>query len=133
MVSFDPLICIGFLTVKASVNTVTNLLTLQLLVRNLGGQVLNTFSMSTTFNFNEWTYCGVSFYKTNRIGEKFEIHLVTKSKSGVQNSISFNQQILGFECTNPIEIFNVEDSFFLGAENKVIILIGLNPLYCGNF
>lgn len=74
------------------------MLSLQFEVYNTTDQILLTYNAGNSFSLNEWTYCGVSMYKTSRKENDFEIHLVTKTKSGVENQISFNSETIEFEC-----------------------------------
>ena len=62
------------------------------ILNNTSGIV--SYNIGSTFPFNEWTYCGISIYKTDRVLMKYEIHLVTKTKSGIENQMSFNAQDL---------------------------------------
>ena len=54
-----------------------------------------TYMAANSISYNEWTYCGVSLYKTHRIGNSYEIHLVTKTIAGVESQTSFSGELLG--------------------------------------
>jgi hypothetical protein len=66
--------------------------------------------MTSSFGLNEWTFIGLSVYKTDRVTDSQEIHLVTKTKSGTENQDSFNDQDFKFECiislVNPFLIYD---------------------------
>jgi len=54
------------------------------------------FTHSPSFDLNEWIYLGVSFYRTDRIEDAFDIHIVTKSAFGIESTSSFLSQDLEF-------------------------------------
>jgi hypothetical protein len=84
--------------------------------------------MTSSFGLNEWTFIGLSVYKTGRVTDSQEIHFVTKTKSGTENQDSFNDQDFTFNCNYPqvnlqILMFQTPNGVIkatLGAENETI-------------
>ena len=60
----------------------------------LDNQVLYNFTHSPSFAINEWIYIGVSFFRTNRIDDFYDIHIVSKTASGIESEDSFLSQNL---------------------------------------
>jgi len=60
---------------------------------------LYSFTHSPSFSFDEWIYIGVSFFRTNRIEDLYDIHIVSKTLSGVENQDSFVSQELNLDKT----------------------------------
>jgi hypothetical protein len=57
-------------------------------------QTTHLFEADNSFSLNEWTFCGVSMYSFDRHGDNFEIHFVTKTKSGTEYQKTFNDQLI---------------------------------------
>ena len=60
----------------------------------LDNQVLYNFTHSPSFAINEWIYIGVSFFRTDRIDDFYDIHIVSKTASGIESEDSFLSQNL---------------------------------------
>jgi len=82
---------------------------------------LYNFTHSPSFSFDEWVYIGVSFFRTNRIQKLYDLHIVSKTLSGVENQDSFVSQNFDFEANN--------SSSPIGEKGSLII----NYLQIGSF
>ena len=74
----------------------TNNLSLNL---NIFNETTNTYISYTngySFTLSEWTYCGVSFFKTERSGNLHELYFATKTKSGATQQQYFGSIDLNF-------------------------------------
>ena len=53
-------------------------------------EFLTYFTHSPSFQLNEWIYIGVSFFRTNRIEDLHNIHIVSKTQLGIENQDIFS-------------------------------------------
>ena len=60
------------------------------------------------FDFNKWVYIGVSFSLEDRLGKKYDIHMVSKTFSGIENQDSFLSQNFWFKCHLDIQYSNFD-------------------------
>jgi len=72
------------------------------------------FIHSPKFDFNKWVYIGVSFSLEDRLGDKYDIHMVSKTYSGIENQDSFLSQNFQFKCD-----LEIQNSYF--DHNSVFI------------
>ena len=54
--------------------------------------MLFKYPHSPSLSLNEWIFIGVSIYRTNRVEEFHDIHIVSRTISGVENHDSFLSQ-----------------------------------------
>ena len=59
---------------------------------------IDEFIHSPNFGLDEWIYIGVSVFKTNRFDSTYDIHIVSKNYSGIENQDSFLSQNFILEC-----------------------------------
>ena len=57
------------------------------------------FIHSSKFEFNEWVFIGISFFRRNRLEKEYDIHLVSKTYSGVENQDSFLSEKFYLACS----------------------------------
>jgi hypothetical protein len=67
----------------------SNSLALQLSIFNATDNTTSTYNGSYSFALQEWTYWGISFYKTNRFDDFYDINIVTKTESGITSNIEY--------------------------------------------
>ena len=65
-----------------------------------GNTSLNSFNHSPDFELNKWVYIGVSVFKTNRFENSYDIHIVSKTYSGIENQDSYLSQDIILKCFN---------------------------------
>ena len=76
----------------------TNNLSLRLDIFNSTTNTTSSYNGGYTFTLNEWTYWGISFYKTKRTGDFYELYFATKTKSGISSQQYFGGINLIFDC-----------------------------------
>ena len=73
---------------------------------------LQEFIHSPSFNLNEWNYFGVSIFRTNRKEPRYDIHIVSKTMSGVENQDSYFG-IMNKDLTVPLVCDKGIDNYYL--------------------
>ena len=76
----------------------TNNLSLRFDIFNSTTNTTSSYNGGYTFTLNEWTYWGISFYKTKRTGDFYELYFATKTKSGISNQQYYGAINLIFDC-----------------------------------
>ena len=59
-------------------------------------QSLKNFTHSPSFQLDEWMFIGVSFFRTNRTEDFYDIHIASKTLLGVENQDSFLSEEFDF-------------------------------------
>jgi hypothetical protein len=67
----------------------SNNLAVQLAILNATDNTKSTYNGSYSFAVQEWTYWGVSFYKSNRFDNFYDINIVTKTEVGVESNVEY--------------------------------------------
>jgi len=73
---------------------------------------LHEYIHSRDFELDKWVYIGVSFFRTDRLENNYNIHIVSKTYSGVQNIDSFYSQDILLNCFNATYSKMVNDISF---------------------
>ncbi|CAI2362073.1 unnamed protein product [Moneuplotes crassus] len=93
--------------------------------------VIRNYTIENAFALDEWAYIGVSVYRTHRIGNTFEVNLVTVKKNEDSRSINFPSQEFELRSSkmpslpyflgggNHLQTFK-----FTGLLNKVMVMKG---------
>ena len=75
----------------------------------------HNYNIGSSFSLDEWVYWGVSIYRQIRAKDNYGIHLITKTKAGVVNQNTFNNQnfTINWEAYGSSEL-----------DNKYIVVLG---------
>ena len=90
---------LGYFSVMVQKQPSTNNLSLRLDIFNITTNTSTSYNWGYSFTLNEWTYLGVSFYKTKRSGNLYELYFATKTKSGISNQQYYGSIELNFNCS----------------------------------
>lgn len=82
------------------------------------------FLHSPSFNLNEWNYFGVSIFRTNRREASYDIHIVSKTMSGVENQDSF-VGVLTQDLIPPILCESIHDYLYFFTLGFIYTLLAL--------